>query len=65
MPDTEGHRVAREARADLARRATGSSLHTGEMTTTHMVNAAVYRYEHREQGNHPALPEGTDVSPPD
>ncbi|HEY0453096.1 hypothetical protein [Actinophytocola sp.] len=65
MPDPQGYRAAREARADIARRATGSSSRTGEETTTRLVNGAVYRYEHREEGHHhdggpPA--EATDVS---
>lgn len=52
MPDTEGYRAAKDARADLAKRAAGPSPRTVEETTAHMVDAAVYRYEHPEQGGH-------------
>jgi hypothetical protein len=56
MPDAENYRVSREARADLARHATGPSSRTGEETMTRMVNAAVYRYEHQELGHHHYAP---------
>jgi hypothetical protein len=52
MPDPEGYRAAKEARADLARHAIEPSPRTLEATTTRMVNAAVYRYEHPEHGHH-------------
>jgi hypothetical protein len=68
MPDPESYRAAREACADSAKRVTGPSSRTGDETTTRMVNAAVYRYEHREVGHHHhGLPptEATGAAPPD
>jgi hypothetical protein len=52
MPDPEGYRAAKEARVDLAKRATGGATRTGEETATRLVNVAVYRYEHQEHGHH-------------
>ena len=52
MPDPESYRAAREACADSAKRVTGASSRTGAETTTRMVNAAIYRYKHREFGHH-------------
>jgi hypothetical protein len=62
MPDAESYRAAHEAMADLATRATGPATRTGDETTTRMVNAAVYRYEHTERGRHHYGP-GTTESP--
>lgn len=63
MPDPEGYRAAKDARADLMKRAAGPSYRTVEETTTHLVDAAVYRYEHPEQGRHqepPSTPDHVD-----
>jgi hypothetical protein len=64
MPDPEGYRAAREARAGLVGRVTGPASRTGAETTARMVNAAVYRYEHREQGHHHHDPDESTVEPP-
>jgi hypothetical protein len=63
MPDSDSYRAAREARADLARRASGPSHRSVEETTTHLVDGAVFRYEHPLRGNHDLPP--PPVEPPD
>jgi hypothetical protein len=64
MPDAESYRAAHEAMADLAKRATGPSSRTGDETTTRMVNAAIYRYEHQEHGHHHYGADSADSAPP-
>ncbi|HEX6352105.1 hypothetical protein [Actinophytocola sp.] len=63
MPDSDSYRAAREARADLARRAARSSHRSVEETTTHLVDGAVFRYEHPERGSHYLPP--PPAEPPD
>lgn len=63
MPDSDSYRAAREARADLARRAHDPTYRTVEATTARLVDGAVYRYEHPERGNHYSPPPPTE--PPD
>jgi hypothetical protein len=62
MPDSDSYRAAREARADLGKRATRPAYRTVEVTTTRLVDGAVFRYEHPERGNHD---EGPPPAEPD